>query len=289
MMQRSSERWRIAAVGLGAALMSAVAMGQTAATAPAPDSDLQEIIVTGSMIKRANAETAEAITILKSDSLKELGIENVEQALSQLTSSNSSLNVASSVGTFSGGGTYPDLRGIGRGRTLVLLDGQRLAPNAFDGLGVDLNGVPFSAIDTIEVLREGASALYGTDAISGVINFKTKKNYQGAEFQANFDHPQQAGGGSGVADFTFGHGDLASDGYNLLVTASYSKQQELQATQRGFSAQGFNPGGGYSSTNFPGSFPGNVVDSNGNLWQSGYPACKGNPQLTTYFGDCSYR
>ncbi|HWY94706.1 MAG TPA: hypothetical protein VNX69_05930, partial [Steroidobacteraceae bacterium] len=100
--------------------MSAVAMGQTAATAtaPAPDSDLQEIIVTGSMIKRANAETAEAITILKSDSLKELGIENVEQALSQLTSSNSSLNVASSVGTFSGGGTYPDLRGIGRGRTL---------------------------------------------------------------------------------------------------------------------------------------------------------------------------
>jgi len=289
---RSSRlRWSIAAAGLGAALMSAVAMGQTAATAtaPAPDSDLQEIIVTGSMIKRANAETAEAITILKSDSLKELGIENVEQALSQLTSSNSSLNVASSVGTFSGGGTYPDLRGIGRGRTLVLLDGQRLAPNAFDGLGVDLNGVPFSAIDTIEVLREGASALYGTDAIAGVINFKTKKNYQGAEFQVNFDHPQQAGGGSGVADFTFGHGDLASDGYNLLVTASYSKQQELQATQRGFSAQGFNPGGGYSSTNFPGSFPGNVVDSNGNLWQSGYPACKGNPQLTTFFGDCSYR
>jgi iron complex outermembrane recepter protein len=287
---RSSRlRWGIGAAGLGAALMSAVAMGQTAATAPAADSELQEIVVTGSMIKRANAETAEAITILKSDSLKELGIENVEQALSQLTSSNSSLNVASSVGTFSGGGTYPDLRGIGRGRTLVLLDGQRLAPNAFDGLGVDLNGVPFSAIDTIEVLREGASALYGTDAIAGVINFKTKKNYQGAEFQANFDHPQQAGGGSGVVDFTFGHGDLASDGYNLLITASYSKQQELQATQRGFSAQGFNPGGGYSSTNFPGSFPGNVVDSNGNLWQSGYPACKGNPQLTTYFGDCSYR
>ena len=288
----------LSALALGTVFMGGLAFGQQAATAsqgPTVSSSadttdqLQEIIVTGSLIKRANAETAEAITILKSDALKDLGIENVEQALNQLTSSNSSLNVASSVGTFSGGGTYPDLRGIGRGRTLVLLDGQRLAPNAFDGLGVDLNGVPFSAIDTIEVLREGASALYGTDAIAGVINFKTKKNYQGAEFQVNFDHPQKTGGGSGVADFTFGHGDLASDGYNLLITASYSKQQELQATQRAFSATGFNPAGGYGSTNFPGSFPGNVQDSNGNLWQSGYPACAGNSQLTTFFGDCSYR
>jgi iron complex outermembrane recepter protein len=288
----------LSALALGTVFMGGLAFGQQAATAsqgPTVSSSadttdqLQEIIVTGSLIKRANAETAEAITILKSDALKDLGIENVEQVLTQLTANNSSLNVASSVGTFSGGGTYPDLRGVGRGRTLVLLDGQRLAPNAFDGLGVDLNGIPFSAIDTIEVLREGASALYGTDAIAGVVNFKTKKNYQGAEFQVNFDHPQQAGGGSGEADFTFGHGDLATDGYNLLITASYSKQQELQAAQRGFSATGFNPGGGYSSTNFPGSFPGNVQDSNGNLWQSGYPGCKGNPQLTTFFGDCSYR
>jgi hypothetical protein len=58
------------------------------------------------------------------------------------------------------------------------------------------------------------AALYGSDAIAGVINFKTKKDYQGAEFQVNFDHPQEPGGGSGVADFTFGHGDLASDGYS---------------------------------------------------------------------------
>jgi iron complex outermembrane receptor protein len=86
------------------------------------------------------------------------------------------------------------------------------------------------------VLREGASALYGSDAIAGVINFITKKNYQGAEVQVNFDHPQEAGGGSGEADFTFGHGDLASDGYNFMITGSYSKQQELQATQRAFSA-----------------------------------------------------
>jgi iron complex outermembrane receptor protein len=277
---------------LSAAVFAALAGAASAQTAPQVATDqveLQEIVVTGSMIKRVNAETAEAITILKADALKDQGIENVEQALSTLTSANPSINIASAVGTFSGGGTYANLRGLGNGRTLVLLDGERLANNAFNGLGVDLSGVPFSAIDSVEVLREGASALYGSDAIAGVINFKTKKNYQGLEVQANFDHPQEAGGGSGVADVTFGHGDLTSDGYNLLVTASYSKQQELQATQRAFSAYGFNPAGGVTATNYPGSWPANVVDSNGNLWQSGYPACTGNPQLTEYFGDCSYR
>jgi iron complex outermembrane receptor protein len=277
---------------LSGAVLAALAGAATAQTAPQVATDqveLQEIVVTGSMIKRVNAETAEAITILKADDLKAQGIENVEQALGTLTSANPSINIASAVGTFSGGGTYADLRGLGNGRTLVLLDGQRLSNNAFNGLGVDLSGVPFSAIDSVEVLREGASALYGSDAIAGVINFKTKKNYQGLEAQINFDHPQEAGGGSGVADVTFGHGDLGSDGYNLLVTASYSKQQELQATQRAFAAYGFNPAGGVTATNYPGSWPGQVLDANGNIWQSGYPACVGNPQLTTYYGDCSYR
>jgi iron complex outermembrane receptor protein len=275
---------------VGASLMSSSAMAQQApAAAPDASPDLQEIVVTGSMIKRVNAETAEAITILKSDDLKAQGIENVEQALNTLTSANPSVNIASAVGTFSGGGTYANMRGLGNGRTLVLLDGQRLAPNAFNGLGVDLSGIPFSAIDSLEVLREGASALYGSDAIAGVINFKTKQNFQGGQVQVNFDHPQEAGGGSGEADFTFGHGDLASDGYNFLITASYTKQEELQATQRGFSAYGFNPAGGVTATNYPGSWPGMVLDNNGNLWQSGYPACEGNPQLTRYYGDCSYR
>lgn len=274
------------------AIFSTAAHAQQAPSSSVDESNkpqMEEVVVTGTMIKRVNAETAEAITVLKSDSLKDQGIENLEQALSTLTSANPSVNIASAVGTFSGGGTYADLRGLGRGRTLVLLDGQRLSPNAFDGQGVDLSGIPFSAIDSIQVLREGASALYGSDAIAGVVNFITKRNYQGGQIQVNFDHPQQAGGGSGEADFSFGHGDLANDGYNVLITASYSKQQELQATQRGFAAQGFNPAGGVTATNYPGSWPGNVLDANGNLWQSGYPGCLGNTQLTTYFGDCSYR
>jgi iron complex outermembrane recepter protein len=250
---------------------------------------LEEVIVTGSLIKRPASETAEAITVVKADALKDQGVVNVEQALNTLTSSNPSINMASAVGVFSGGGTYANLRGLGNGRTLVLLDGERLSNNANSGLGVDLSGIPFSAIDSVQVLREGASALYGSDAIAGVINFITKKNYQGAQIQVNFDHPQKAGGGSGEADFTVGHGDLTSDGYNFMITGNYSKQQELQATQRGFSAQGFDPARGVTNTNYYGSWPGVVLDANGNIFQSGYPACAGNPQLTRYFGDCSYR
>ena len=275
---------------VGASLMSSSAMGQQApASSTDASPELQEIVVTGSMIKRVNAETAEAITILKSDDLKAQGIENVEQALGTLTAANPSINVASSIGTFSGGGTYANLRGLGDTRTLVLLDGQRLAPSAFNGYGVDLSGIPFAAIDTVEVLREGASALYGSDAIAGVINFKTKKNYQGLEIQGNYDRPQKSGGSSDEFDLTFGHGDLASDGYNFMFTGGYSHQLELQASQRGFSAQGFNPALSVPNTNYPGSWPGTVLDANGNLFQAGYPACAGNPFLTRYYGDCSYR
>ena len=279
--------------GVIAGILSAAAQAQQASSSPADEANkpqMEEVVVTGTLIKRTDAETAEAVTILKADALKDQGISNIEQVMNTLTSANPSVNIAQSVGTFSGGGTYADLRGLGRSRTLILLDGHRLAVNAFDGQGVDLSGVPFSAIDSVEVLREGASALYGSDAIAGVINFKTKKNYQGGELEVNFDHPQEAGGGSGQADFTFGHGDLMSDGYNFLVTASYAKQQELNASQRGFSAYGFDPVRNQdASTNFPGSWPGIVQDSDGNYYQSGYPACAGNPQLTTALGDCSYR
>ena len=271
----------------------AIAQQQGPDSSPADTPELQEIVVTGSMIKRVNAETAEAITILKSDDLKAQGIENVEQALATLTSAASAVNIASSVGTFSGGGSYVNLRGLSdgnNGRTLVLLDGQRLAPSAFNGSGVDVSGVPFSAIDSVEVLREGASALYGSDAIAGVVNFKTTKNFQGFEAQANFDHPQEAGGESGEADFTFGHGDLANDGYNFLITGSYARQNELDASQRGFSREGFNPAEGNTATNDPGTWPGSFYDpTNKNFFQSGYPGCAGNPQLTTFFGNCAYR
>jgi iron complex outermembrane receptor protein len=281
--------------GVAGSIAAAMLTSTATLAAAAADSDtddvpaLQEVVVTGSLIKRTEKESAEAITIIKADALKEQGITNVEQALNTLTTNAPSINIAASTGTFSGGGSYANLRGLGDGRTLVLLDGQRLANNAFTGDAVDLSGIPFSAIESVQVLREGASALYGSDAIAGVINFITKKSFQGAEIQGNLDRPQESGGRSGEVELTLGHGDLASDGYNVMITGSYSSQNELKATQRGFSATGFNPAGGYTSTNNPGTWPGTFLDANGNQWQSGYPACAGNPELTEYFGNCAYR
>ncbi len=288
------------AVAVAASLAGLPAHAQQAATQTAssddckanpnnPNCQLEEVVVTGSLIRRSASETTEAVTVLKADVLVSEGVQTVEQALNMLTSNNPSINIAAAVGTFSGGGTYADLRGLGNGRTLVLLDGQRLANNANSGNAVDLSGIPFSAIDRIEVLREGASAEYGSDAIAGVINFITKSNYQGADLQGTFDRPQTNGGNSGQLNFSLGHGDLKSDGYNFMITASYSKQDELRATQRSFSATGFYPGLGYTSTNDPGTWPAQFLDGNGNLWQSGYPSCTGNPFLTEYFGNCAYK
>ena len=291
------------AVGLGAGLMSLTAMGQEApASSKAVTPEMQEVVVTGSMLKRVDAETAEAITTVKIDTLKDQGVTSVEQALELLTSNNATVTTASNVATFNGGASVASLRGLGASKTLVLLDGQRLANNvALLGTGVDLNTIPFAAIDHIEVLREGASSLYGSDAIAGVINFITKKNLEGGELNLNFAHPQHAGGSSDEADATWGIGNLANDGYNLMITGNYSQQKELTASQRPFAATGYNPAGGLANLNGPtGPWPGSYTDyypttTNGvvsenptNLWQTGYPACAGNPHLAAVGGSCEY-
>jgi len=277
-------------------ILLAQATTQDSTTAPPSSSavttppSLQTVVVTGTMIARPAAETAEPITIVRADALKNQGLTNVEQAVDQITANvPSPFNIAQSVGQFTGGGSYVNLRDLQAERTLVLLDGQRLAPNAFTGRGVDISGIPFSAIENVQVLRDGASSLYGSDAIAGVVNFITNKNYQGGEVEVDVNHPQLAGGGSGDANFIFGHGDLVSDGYNFMITGSYSKQQELKAQQRPFSATGINIPEGLDNTNGIGTWPGSFKDAAHNTWQVGYPACAGDPlYLTRQDNQCLY-
>ncbi len=260
------------------------------ASSAGPAPMLQTIVVTGTMIARTEAETVDPVTIVTTQALANQGIVNVEQAVDQITANVPDVvNTSSAVGSFSGGGTFANLRDLGRTRTLILLDGERLANNANDDAGVDLSGIPFSAIASVQVLRDGASSLYGSDAIAGVINFITKQNYQGAEVDLNFNHPEEVGAGSGSGDFTLGHGDLVSDGYNVMLTANFTKQQPLLATQRSFSAYGFDPARGITGTNGEGTWPGSIVDNNGNQWQPDFPNCPGNPFPTTFFGSCAYR
>jgi iron complex outermembrane receptor protein len=270
-------------------LAQATTVPEPASAAAAP-MQLQTVVVTGTLISRTDAETAEPITIVKSDALKAQGLTTVEEAVDQITANvPSPFNIAQSTSQFTGGGSYVNLRDLQAPRTLVLVDGQRLAPNAYTGEGVDISGIPFSAIQNVQVLRDGASSLYGSDAIAGVVNFVTNQNYQGGEVEADLNHPQEAGGGSGDANFIFGHGDLVSDGYNFMITGSYNKQQELKAQQRAFSATGINIPEGLDNTNGIGTWPGSVVDGAGNVWQAGYPQCEGDPLfLSRQNNECLY-
>jgi iron complex outermembrane receptor protein len=271
---------------LTGAMFSLPALAQSA-PADVDASAPQRVIVTGSMIARTNAETAEAVTIISAESLKDQGITSVEQALATISSNQSSITTATTVGSFSGGGSFASLRGLGGSRTLVLVDGQRLANNVVIGDSVDLNGIPFAAIDHIEVLREGASSVYGADAIAGVINFITKKDLKGGQINVEGSKAQNKGGGNAAADFTWGHGDIGSDGYNVMVAANYTHTKELKGYQRSF-ASGFNPALGLTNTNRPGTAPGLYYDASGNAYQVNGAGCPGNPYTTTYYGECDY-
>jgi iron complex outermembrane receptor protein len=224
----------------------------------AQDATLQRVTVTGSAIKRSiSDESALPITILSTQELRESGVTSVEQAMQMLSSNQSSLNSNNSIGSATGGKASADLRGLGSNKTLVLLNGRRMASFAFDSASVDLNAIPLAAIDRIEILRDGASAIYGTDAIGGVINFITKKNYQGAEISAEVTSPRQEGGREKRATLSGGFGNLDTDGYNIWVAIDKRTQDAVAATQRDFAKTGVNLPMGMnltSGTSFPGNF-----------------------------------
>ncbi|GHB19495.1 hypothetical protein GCM10009038_17710 [Salinicola rhizosphaerae] len=187
-----------------------------------------------------------------------------------------------------GGASFANLRGIGTDKTLVLLNGRRLANNAFDGGAVDLNSIPFGAIERVEVLRDGASALYGTDAIGGVINFITKKNLNGGGVEFGYEAPTQDGGGdSGDISATWGNGDLEQDGFNIMGSLSYRKQDALDYTDRDDIRTIYDPNSGINSTSSF-AYPGNYYQGSvsGNLANDG--GCDSEGLVDTGSDTCSY-
>lgn len=203
-----------------------------AATAQSPTA-LQAVEVTGSRIKRTSVETAQPVTIVTQAQIKATGLITVGQILQELTSSGSALNTFANSGgnnSYTGGGqTLVDLRGLGSKRVLVLVNGQRWV-TALDGT-VDLNTVPASIIDHIEILQDGASAIYGSDAISGVVNIITVKNFTGAEAHAymgvNTGHGH-TDGRTQTYDFTAGTGDNHS---NIVLSVYDTKDDGIFTPQ----------------------------------------------------------
>ena len=255
-MKQKNPQFRRSAVATSVLL----AMGASAflASAVHAQSSLDKVTVTGSAIKRSiSDESSLPITIIDAKELRESGVTSVEEAMSMLSSNQSSLNSNKSIGSATGGKAAADLRGLGSNKTLVLLNGRRLASFAFDAASVDLNAIPLAAIERIEVLRDGASAIYGTDAIGGVINFITKRNFQGAEVGIEVTAPQTSGGRESRVTVSGGMGSLDKDGFNVWAALDRRTQAALAASERDFARTGVildKELNKTSGTTFPGNF-----------------------------------
>lgn len=153
-----------------------------------------KVAVTGSSIKGVAAQSASPITVVKVDEILKQGVTTTEEALAKISANQSNFVTASNVGTSKTAGSAANLRALGANKTLVLLNGRRLAANAYDSGVTNLNIIPLAMLDRIEVLRDGASSIYGTDAIGGVINFITKKQFTGLNLTAGYQKPEQKGG-----------------------------------------------------------------------------------------------
>jgi iron complex outermembrane receptor protein len=225
---------------------------QQDATKPAEVKNLDRMTVTGSRIKRTDVEAAMPITIIQKAEIEAQGITSAEQLLQQLNiASNGPDGLASNSGVAppgtrgNNGVSGANLRGQGADATLVLLNGRRVATHGLAGQVVDLNSIPFAAIERVEVLRDGASALYGTDAIGGVINFITRENYQGLSVTGGADLTQQGGGNIFQASVLGGFGDLDTDRWNVWGAINIKKNEILRGNQRDF-ANSFQPDRGLS-------------------------------------------
>ena len=231
------------AILLLATCLTAPAFAQDAAP-PAAAETVDEgaaIIVTGSRIKQDPAKIALPLQVISTDDLTREGINSPEQLISYLsTNGNGADNLASNADVTSGaqrgtnGLSAANLRGQGSASTLVLLNGRRVAAHGLTGSAVDVNQIPMAALERVEVLKDGASAIYGTDAIGGVINFITKTNFQGLALNAFTDIAEAGGGAIYRLSATGGYGDLDEDGFNILATVSRSVNKALNGSDRSF-------------------------------------------------------
>ncbi|MBU6193331.1 MAG: TonB-dependent receptor [Burkholderiales bacterium] len=201
----------------------------------------QKVEITGSSIKRLASEGALPVQVITRQDIERQGIISAEQLILSLTANGNGLdNLASNADVVAGaargmnGLSAANLRNQGAASTLVLLNGRRVAAHGLNGGIVDLNSIPMAAIERVEVLKDGASSLYGTDAVGGVINFILRRDFRGLEGQVFSDTTQAGGGNLKRARLVGGTGNLDKDGYNLLASIAVSDVQALRGDQRSF-------------------------------------------------------
>jgi outer membrane receptor protein involved in Fe transport len=190
------------------------------------DEVIEEIVVTGSRIKRRDFNTPSPLTTISSEDIDFSGQATIEETLNQMPQVMPSFNRASN----GSGSANVDLRGLGLGRTLVLLNGRRIAPSGLDN-AVDLNNIPQFLIERVEIITGGTSAVYGSDAIAGVVNVITREDYTGFGVEAGVTMAEQ--GDAATYDFNISYGHDFADGRgNVAIYANIFERQSLLATDR---------------------------------------------------------
>jgi iron complex outermembrane receptor protein len=220
------------AVAFGAASTAAFT-GSVSAQEAEEAKDVERIEVTGSRIKRTDIESASPITVFNAEDLAKSGHVTIEKFVHSIPAMNGGMN-GSNTNNGSGGAASANLRGLGAARTLVLINGRRYASG-------DLNSIPMAFIERVEVLRDGASTIYGSDAIAGVINFITKKNFEGVELTAQYDLAGEGDGETSRVGATIG---TSSDKGNVVISLEYANRNTIWQKDRDFSKQPFAESGG---------------------------------------------
>jgi iron complex outermembrane receptor protein len=198
----------------------------------AKEGKMARVEVTGSSLKRINAETASPVQVVDAKQIENMGARTLMQVLDNLPAARPAQQDFRSMFTGSDGGSQANLRGLGAQGTLVLLNGRRLsfygAPSGFQTMFVNIDAIPAAAIERMEILTDGASAVYGSDAVAGVINVITKKNYQGLEARVSNDTSADIDAyGERQGSLLFGTGDMGSDGYNVIGSLNVYQRDRI--------------------------------------------------------------
>ena len=232
----------VLALVAGAAGSTASAFAQEASSAP---TNLDRIEVTGSRIRQVDVETAQPVVTISRQDIQNQGFSTVADILQNLSAAGSpSFSRASPLtSNQEAGGQYIDLRNLGAQRTLVLVNGKRLgiSPDGFQ----DVSTIPTVMVERIEVLKDGASSIYGSDAMAGVINIITRKNFEGAEANAYFGQYGQGDGQKESYDFLVG---FSGERGSVTIGAEYHKEEEVWAKDRWFSDDSYPGYPEYSTT-----------------------------------------
>ncbi|MEP7300934.1 MAG: TonB-dependent receptor [Caldimonas sp.] len=237
-------------VGLMVALFAGAAAAADEPVQTAP------VVITGSRLPRDPADLLVPVSVIERREIERWGAATAGEALFALPFNNGgAANPNNADGGSNPGYASVSLRGLGSNATLVLVNGRRVAPFGFSGVAVDLNSIPVTAIARIEILRDGGSALYGAEAIAGVVNIVLRTDYDGAELRLGGTGGQHLG--ASQASATFGRSATGDGALGWLVTVDQRQSRALNAADRDFARTAYRPARGLdatSSVGFPGGY-----------------------------------